>query len=181
MAGLMKKMKDKAYAIRNFIYEKVLRFYLCLKMFSAIQTFCWFSLIIFLSLIQIVILWFTLNIRNIPLPIDRLIKDGVFFFFATALVGGSLFDLLDARLFPTGGLAAIACILAPSMVIFITITTYPGIIADSFLEIPPKLQINTNKLRWVEIFLTILAISYSFWVKIVRIPQQPNGSSIEEE
>lgn len=173
MNGFMEGVKRRAYIIWtiiwNFINEK------------ATRTFCWLSLIIFLSLIQIVILVVTLYMRNANSQMDQLIKgiikDGVLFFFATALVGSTLFDLLDTKRFPARGLESVACILVPSAVIFITIITYPSVILDLCLEIPEKLEIDYTKLRFAEIVVTVLAILYSLWIKLIKIPESPNNLS----
>jgi hypothetical protein len=98
----------------------------------------------------------------------------------TALVGGAFFDLWDAKLFPTEGFAAIFCVIVPVTVVLLTLITYPGMLADSLLQDLPEQPINIHKLRVAEIVVTVLAILYSFVVKLIMIPQRQNYSSIEE-
>lgn len=148
---------------------------------SAIRIFYWFLFTLFLSLIQLVILFLTLYIRDITFPIDLLIKDGVLFFFATALVGNAFFDLWDAKRLPAEGFVTIFCILVPLIVVFLTLMTYPSMIADALLQDSTVHPINLNKLRFAEIAVAILAILYSFVVKLLMIPRRPNRLSIEEE
>jgi len=118
--------------------------------------------------------------RSIPIQIDPIIKDGVLFFFATALVGGAFFDLWDAKRFPTERFAAVFCVIVPVAVVLLTLMTYPGMLADLLLQDLPKHPINIHKLRVAEITVTVLAILYSFIVKLVMIPQRQNHLPIEE-
>jgi len=145
-----------------------------MKRLSGIRFFYWLLFNIFLSTVQLVILLFTLFMRNIPIQMDPIIKDGVLFFFATALVGGAFFDLWDAKRFPTGGFTAIFCVIVPVAVVLLTLMTYPGMLADSLLQDSPKQPIDIYKLRRAEIIITGLAILYSFIVKLLMIPQRQN-------
>lgn len=151
-----------------------------MKRLSGIRFFYWLLFNIFLSIVQLVILIFTLFMRNIPIQMDPIIKDGVLFFFATALVGGAFFDLWDAKRFPTEGFAAIFCVIVPVTVVLLTLITYPGMLADSLLQNLSKHPIDIHKLRVAEIVVTALAILYSFAVKLLMIPQHQNHSSTEE-
>ena len=94
--------------------------------------------------------------RNIPVQIDPLIKDGVLFFFATTLVGSAFFDLWDAKRLPTEGFATILCVLVPLIVVFLTLFTYPGMIVDSLMQDLTSHPIDI-KLRNAEIAVTGLA------------------------
>ncbi|MBM3238681.1 hypothetical protein FJZ31_20495 [Candidatus Poribacteria bacterium] len=151
-----------------------------MKRLSVIRFFYWLLFNIFWSIVQLVILIFTLFMRNIPIQMDPIIKDGVLFFFATALVGSACFDLWDAKRFPTEGFAAIFCVIVPVTVFLLTLITYPGMLADAFLQDLPKYPIDIHKLRVVEIAVTVLAILYSFIVKLLMIPRRQNHLAIEE-
>lgn len=152
---------------------------------KAFRIFCWLSLIVILSLIQIVILFLTLVMRNadthMSILFEDLIKNGVFFFFATALVGSTLFDFIYSRqLFRTDGLTGVIWAIVPSIIILVTIIIYPNIVLDlcAKLElkepriiipriiIPKELEVDYILLKWSQIGVAILAIFYSFGVKI---------------
>lgn len=129
------------------------------------KSFSWISLTIIFGLLQI---WLLIGANQIiitdpvKIEINKLILDGVFLFFATAIVTTITIDFFfDSKIQLSKNIIGFLFILYPSVILIITTLIFSLFIGKSLKEI------NIEIIKIGEITILIMTFIYAFIVKLI--------------